>query len=390
MRQPEGFIEKGKEHLVFRLNCSIYGLKQSPRCWNHTLDSQHREMNFKPTSGDPCLYVHSRSGGEIFIVAVYVDDLILGGNSEAKMNEVKQELSLKFEMKDLGTLHFFLGVKVVQDPLTRVIWIGQPSYTEKILQQYEMLDCKEVATPVNPDLKLLAAENQTEVVNQQQYQAIVGSLLYLSTRTRPDIAYAVGRVARFCAEPTQRHWVVVKRILRYLKGTNNHGLSYKGDNEGEITGYSDADWGGDTGDKKSTSGYVFVQAGAAVSWKSRKQTCVALSTAEAEYVALSAAVQESLWLQQLMSDILNKSVRLMTLQEDNKSTIALAKNQHTHGRTKHIDIKYHFIRDMVESGRIKLQYCPSESMIADIFTKGLSIKQFENLRRLSGVSEPIY
>ena len=277
----------------------------------------------------------------MFLVAVYVDDIILGGGCESRMSAVKGELSFKFEMKDLGALHYFLGVKVIQDLLTGVIWIGQPSYTEKVLQQYRMHDCKAVSTPVNSDLKLVAAENPKEVVNHRMYQAIVGSLLYLSTRTRPDIAYAVSSVARFCAEPTQQHWVAVKRILRYLKGTRNYGLSYKKDDESEVTGYSDADWAGDIGDRKSTSGYVFIQAGAAISWKSSKQTCVALSTAEAEYVALSAAIQEALWLQQLMSDVLNKHIEEMTVHEDNQSTISLTKNQHSHGRTKHVDIKYH-------------------------------------------------
>jgi hypothetical protein len=173
-----------------------------------------------------------------------------------------------------------------------------------------------------------------------------------------------------------------KTILRYLKGTSNYGLRYKDNSGSEITGYSDADWAGDTGDRKSTSGYVFIQAGATISWKSSKQKCVALSTAEAEYVALSAAVQEAIWLQQLTRDLLNKNIGEMTVHEDNQSTISLAKNQHSHGKTKHIDIKYHYIRDMVEAGRIKLSYCPTEDMIADIPTKGLSMKQLRNFVNL--------
>ena len=387
MRQPEGFVEQGKEHLVCRLKRSIYGLKQSPRCWNHALDSKLREMGFEQTSSDPCLYVHFDSEGVMFLVAVYVDDIVLGGRSEAKMNAVKKELSQKFEMKDLGPLHHFLGVKVIQDHLTEIIWIGQPSYTEKMLQKFGMYDSKPVSTPVNPDVKLVPSENPDDVCNQQKYQAVVGSLLYLSTKTRPDIAYAVSRVTRFCAKPTVEHWTAVKRILRYLKGTSNLGLLYREDTPAEITGYSDADWAGDVGDRKSTSGYVFLLGGAAISWKSSKQTCVALSTAEAEYVALSAAAQEAVWLQQLTSDLLKKSIREITILEDNQSTICLAKNHQVHGRTKHIDIKYHFIRDLVEAGRIKLTYCASEDMVADMLTKGLRIQQFEKLRRMIGIAE---
>ena len=387
MKQPEGFIETGKEDLVCRLKRSIYGLRQSPRCWNHALDGKLKEMEFKQTSSDPCLYVSFDSEGVLFLVAVYVDDIVLGGKSKAKMDAVKEELSKKFEMKDLGPLHHFLGVKVIQDQLTGVIWIGQSSYTEKILQKFGMNDSKSVSTPVNPDVKLVPNESPDVVCNQPMYQAIVGSLLYLSTKTRPDIAYAVSSVARFCANPTKEHWTAVKRILRYLKGTSNLGLLYREDTPAEITGYSDADWAGDVGDRKSTSGYVFILGGAAISWKSNKQTCVALSTAEAEYVALSAAAQEAMWLQQLASDLLNKNIRETTILEDNQSAICLAKNQQVHGRTKHIDIKYHFIHDLVEAGRIKLTYCASEDMVADMFTKGLHIKQFEKLRLQAGIAE---
>ena len=387
MRQPEGFIEPGKEHLVCRLKRSIYGLKQSPRCWNHALDGQLKKMGFNQGASDPCLYISLDSEGVTFLVVVYVDDIVLGGKSKTKMNAVKEELSQNFEMKDLGPLHHFLGAEIIQDQLTRVIWIGQPSFTEKILRKFDMYDCKPVGTPVNPDVRLVSGESSNDSCNQQLYQAVVGSLLYRSTKTRPDIAYAVSSVARFCACPTKEHWTAVKRILRYLKGTSNLGLLYRDNTPTEITGYSDADWAGDIGDRKSTSGYAFLLGGAAISWKSNKQTCVALSTAEAEYVALSAAAQEAVWLQQLVSDLVNKSIRETTILEDNQSAICLAKNQQVHGRTKHIDIKYHFIRDMVQAGRIKQTYCASEDMVADMITKGLPIKQFEKLRQMAGIVE---
>ena len=237
-----------------------------------------------------------------------------------------------------------------------------------------MHDSKPVSSPVNPDIKLVAYENSDVVCNQHMYQAVVGSLLYLSTKTRPDIAYAVSSVARYCANPTKNHWIAVKRILRYLKGTCNYGLLYRKDTPAELTGYSDADWAGDVGDRKSISGYIYFLGGAAISWKSSKQSCVALSTTEAEYIASSSASQEAIWLQQLMSDLLNKRVQETTIFEDNQSTICLAKNQQVHRRTKHVDIKYHLIRDLVEAERIKLTYCASKDMVADILTKGLPIK----------------
>ena len=186
-----------------------------------------------------------------------------------------------------------------------------------------MYDLKFVSTPVNPDVKLAPSESPDDVCNQQMYQAVIGSLLYVSTKTRPDIAYAVISVTRFSAKPTREHWTAVKRILRYLKGTSNLGLLYRQDTPAEITGYSDADWAGDVGDRKSTSGYVFLLGGAAISWKSSKQTCMALSTAEAEYVALSAAAQEAVWLQQLASDLLNENIRETTILEDRVSYVWL-------------------------------------------------------------------
>ena len=390
LKQPEGFVESGKENLVCRLKHSIYGLKQSPRCWNHTLDSKLKEMGFEQTASDSCLYVHANSEREMFVVAVYVDDIILGGKNESILCQVKQELSTKFDMKDLGPLHHFLGVTVIQDQLSESIWIGQRTYTEKVLHRFDMHNSKPVGSLVNPDVKLSACENPDDVCDQKLYQAVVWSLLYLSTKTRPDIAFAVSITARFCASPTKEHWTAVKRILRYLNGTQQFGLLYKANtsSESEITGFSDSDWAGDEGDRKSTSGYVFLLGGDAVSWKSTKQTTVALSTAEAEYIALSSASQEAIWLQQLISDLSKKALHKMIIYEDNQSTICLAKNQAVHGRTKHIDIKYHFIRDLVEAGKIELVYCTTENMVADIFTKGLSIRQFEKIRHLTGVAKP--
>lgn len=385
MKQPEGFIKPGEKNLVCRLKRSIYGLKQSPRCWNHALDGCLKQMGFRQTASDPCLYVSSDSEGEVFVVAVYVDDIVLGGRSEAKLSEVKAGLSQRFKMKDLGPLHHFLGVTVAQD--SGKLWIGQPAFTERILQKFGMSDAKPVRTPVNPDIKLTQCENETDVYNQKMYQAAVGSLLYLSTKTRPDIAFAVGTVARFSAKPTRDHWMAVKRILRYLGGTINFGLQYSETSSSECVGYSDADWAGDIGDRKSTSGYMFLLGGAAISWRSNKQSYVALSTAEAEYVSLSAASQEAVWLQQLVSELSNEDVRKTVLYEDNQSAICLSKSQVVHGKTKHIEIKYHYIRELVESGRVEVIYCPSEDMIADMLTKGLPILQFEKLRHLAGIVE---
>lgn len=280
-----------------------------------------------------------------------------------------------------------MGVNVKQDPENGEIWIGQPTYAEKVLQKYGMESAKSVSTPVEVNLKLMKATEESELVDQGLYQSIVGSLLYLSTMTRPDIAYAVSNVARFTSKPTKQHLTAVKRILRYLKGTIKLGLLYSKQESKDCIGYSDADWAGDVNDRKSTSGYLFKLSGAAVSWRSKKQTSVALSTAEAEYIALASTAQEAVWLRQLLTDLNNESIQSITIMEDNQSAISLAKNPQFHGRSKHIDIKHHFIREKVQDGIIELKYCQTENMEADMFTKGLSKERFEKLRYMSGVKE---
>ncbi len=273
-------------------------------------------MNLKQSLSDPCVYI---SSGLEFLVAVYVDDIILGGNNGIRIKEVKKELSKKFEMKDLGKLHHFLGVAVNQDQKTGSIWIGQASYIRKLLQKFEMSDCKPVKSPANPGVKLTSSGDGDYVCDEKIFRVLIGSLLFLSTRTRPDIAYAVGCAARFCSNPTREHWTAAKRILRYLKGTVNLGLLYSPTGSPDFVGYCDADWAGDMQDRKSTSGYLFMQGSAAITWRSCKQSCVSLSTTEAEYVALAEAAQEAVWLQKLNSDLLGSNVSNTLIYEDKKS-----------------------------------------------------------------------
>ena len=387
MKQPEGYVVKGKEGLVCKLKKSIYGLKQSPRCWNSVLDDYLKKLRFVQAAGDPCLYMASE--GEMLLIAIYVDDILLAGKSITRLNTVKQALSQKFQVKDMGELSYFLGVKVIQDHNAGSVWIGQQSYTQSILRKFGMEDAKTIQTPVDSSTKLVKGGDENTCVDQQLYQSAVGSLLYLSIATRPDITYAVSNVAKFCAKPMKQHWVAVKRIFRYLKGIQQYGLLYSKDDSSNCVGFSDADWGGDLDDRKSTSGYVFQVGGTAISWRSKKQTCVALSTAEAEYIALASAAQESLWLQQLLADLKKEETKSVVMYEDNQSAISMAKNPQFHGRTKHIAIKYHFVREQVSNGNLELRYCKTNDMIADMMTKGLSGEQFEKLRHMAGMAPMI-
>ena len=217
MNQPEGFVIKGKENLVCKLNISFYGLKQSARCWNNCIGNYLKEIDFVQSASDPCIYTSSE--GELAIVAVYVDDLIIAAKTDVKMNKIKDALSRKYKMKDLGELNHFVGVKVVQNHVNNSVWLGQPAYSKCILSKFGMSDCKPISTPAAPDSKLVKATASDELADEHEYQSAVGSLLYFSSQTRPDITYAVSTVAKYCNKPTKTHWMAVKRILRYIKGT---------------------------------------------------------------------------------------------------------------------------------------------------------------------------
>ena len=386
MKQPTGFTVKGKEQYVCKLKRSLYGLKQAPRCWNTTLDQHLKRMGFEQHSSDPCLYTSGQKD-DLFIIAVYVDDLMLATRNEKKMDEVKESLAAQFQVKDLGELNYLLGVAVKQDHSNGSIWIGQPTYTSNILDRFGMMESKAVATPVSSS-KLVQATDDDELVDKELYQSAIGSLQYLLTMTRLDIAFALSNVAKFNSNPTKDHWTAVKRIFRYLRGTQMFGLLYKRlPKEQECVGYSDSDWAGDLNDRKSTSGYVFTVGGGAISWKSKKQSCVALSTAEAEYIALSQAAQEAVWLRSLYVNLKLEMTAPTVVYEDNQSAICIAKNPQSHGRSKHIDIKYHFIREQVQQKTIEVKYCKTEDMIADLLTKGLGKEKFEKLRSMTGLTE---
>ena len=349
MEQPEGFVGKDQAHLVCKLKKSIYGLKQSPRCWNAALDEHLCSIGFTQSTSDPCIYTLEGERG-LVILGVHVDNIMLAAESDKRMSEVKQALAEKFAVKDMGELKYVLGVTVDQLSDPGAIWLGQPGYMQKVLTKLGMNEAKPVSTPVDVSVKLMKTDLEDETVDQGMYQAAVGSLLYLSTWTRPDISYAVNNVAKFCSKPSVKHWIAVKRILRYLQGTQEYSLLYNKGDTGECIGYADTDWAGEVTGRRSTSGYIFQIGGTAVSWRSKKQSCVALSTAEAEYMALASAAQESIWLQQLLSDLNNKPTDGMVIYEDNQSCISMTKNPQFHGRAKHVGIKYHFIREQVEKG----------------------------------------
>ena len=336
-----------------------------------------RMIGFTQASADPCVFI--RKEDTLTIIAVHVDDLMILAKNISEMERLKDSLKLQFKMKDMGQLHYYVGVCIVQDKENKQVFLHQGQYIEKMLKKFGQRGAKSVSTPADLNVKLQKEDGVSRPVDVISYQSIVGSLLYAAIATRPDIAQAVGVVSKFCANPTQSHFTAAKRILRYLKGTVSLGLSYKKCADGILTGYSDADWAGDVDDRHSTSGNVFSLARGAVSWLSKKQATVALSTAEAEYVALSTATQEAIWLRRLLTDVGEPLEEPIVIHEDNQGAIAMAKNPVDHARTKHIDIRYHFVREGVQNGVIVLKYVATDEMIADILTKPLPKHRFEKL-----------
>ena len=297
LEQPDGYVEQGKEDLVCKLRKSLYGLKQSSRCWNKAFTEFMKSIGFNQSTADPCIYVR-----DTCIVAVYVDDLIIATKTPEEMQEVKQLLSSQFQMKDMGELHYCLGITIEQDKAERSIGLHQKQYLLKMLKKFKLEDAKPVSTPADPNVKLCKDDGVSKSVDSSKYQSMVGSLLYAAIATRPDISQAVAVVSKYNSNPSEAHLTAVKRILRYLKGTLDITLKYRKSDQGEVLGYSDADYAGDVDDRHSTTGNLFLMSGALISWFSKKQPIVTLSTAEAEYVALSTATQEAVWIRKLLHD----------------------------------------------------------------------------------------
>ena len=382
MQQPPGYVQSGKEELVCKLKKSIYGLKQSPRCWNEKFCEHMRALGFKESGADPCIFIRENEKKKLEIIAVYVDDLILIAETLEEIQHMKDCLSETFKMKDMGELRYCLGVNFELDE--NGIKLSQKQYLLRLLEKYGLSEANTVSTPMDPNVKLVKDDKYSKGVDPILYQSMVGSLLHAARATRPDIAHAVGIISKFNAEPSQAHLTAVKRIFRYLKGTLDMTLQYKSTGDKPLV-YSDANWAGDLDDRHSTTGNVLLMSGGAVSWLSHKQATVALSTAEAEYIALGSAVQEAMWLRQLLSDLRCDMKMPMEILEDNQGAIAMARNPVGHKRSKHIDIRHHFIREAVQTGTISLTYCPTSNMLADIFTKPLPKGQFEKLRESLGL-----
>lgn len=389
MEQPEGFAEPGKEHLVCRLKKSLYGLKQAPRQWYKKFELFMTQHKFEKTSADHCVFVKKYENGESIILLLYVDDMLIVGKDKTKIAALKKALSKSFAMKDLGAVKKILGMKIIRDRPKRMLWMSQEDYIKKVLERFNMHNAKPVHVPLPGHLKLSKTqcpcnEEEKEEMSKVPYSSAVGSLMYAMVCTRPDIAYAVGVVSRFLSNPGKEHWNAVKWILRYLRGTAKQCLCF-GNEKQLLTGYVDADMAGDVDSRKSTSGYLITFAGGAVSWQSRLQKCIALSTTEAEYIAITEGCKEILWMKKFLQE-LGQNQESYVLHCDSQSAIHLSKNSTYHSRSKHIDVRYHWIRDVLENKLLKVEKVHTNENGADMMTKPLSKEKTEFCKHAAGLA----
>lgn len=379
--QPKGYVKEGQEQKVYKLFKALYGLRQAPRAWYSQLNKCLLRLGFTKCPYEHAVYIR-KEGSETLLVGVYVDDLIITGSNLSHIVKFKGEMSSEFDMTDLGKLSYYLGLEVEQG--RGYIEIKQTTYAKKVLQRAGMSECRAVKYPMEANLQIDSDINGMPV-DSTLYKSLVGGLRYL-VYTRPDIAYAVGIVSRFMEKPTSLHLNAIKRICRYIKGTLHYGLTYtKGRGNYILSGFSDSDLAGSLEDRKSTSGMAFYLDESLISWVSQKQRCVALSSCEAEFMAATTAACQGIWLQRVLSQITETDSGPIVLYIDNRSAIDLAKNPVFHGRSKHIDVRYHFIRECVEQGLIVIKHIKTGEQRADILTKALTTVKFERMRRLLGV-----
>lgn len=389
MRQPPGHIDPYHPHHVCHLRKTLYGLKQSGRRWYQRLcEILVDHLGFTRCEVDHSTF-YKHNPPDLTIILVHVDDCTLTSTKTALIDWAKSTISKFVEISDLGEIHWLLGIEIKRVREERRLMLSQRAYIEASLHRFGFEDLSPVSIPMDPSIRLTSdhspkTTNDIARMARIPYQEAVGTLMYAAIGTRPDIAYAIQVLSKFTKNPGQAHWDAVKRVFRYLKKTKDLWLTYGGEGE-QVSGFTDAD-GNTAEDRRATSGFAFVINGGAVSWSAKRQELVTLSTTESEYVAATHAAKEALWLRSLISQVFDISLVPTPLHSDNQSAIALAKDHQYHARTKHIDIRYHFIRWIIDEGKIRLIYCPTNDMVADIFTKALPSPKVKHFAQELGLA----
>ncbi|CAM8969523.1 unnamed protein product [Rhodiola kirilowii] len=382
MDQPVGFLDNRYPEHVCYLNKSLYGLKQSPRLWYIRFDTYVLSLGFIRSEFDTCFYFSDLKNEPVYLL-LYVDDILLISKSAAKIVKLKSDLNREFDMKDLGKVRKILGMIIERDRKNCFLKLHQKPYLEKVVNKYGNLDSKMVKIPLAPHF--LSSKNQSpktdsEIVRMESvpYANVIGSLMYAMISTRPDLAYAISLLSRFMSNPGMDHWLALKHIVAYVRSTLDVGLCYsKRKDMLELVGYVDADFGEDRDCRKSITAFYITFGMNCISWKSQMKSIVAMSTTESEYIALSESVKEAMWLRGLLSEckLFHGSPIVFS---DSQSALCLARNHVYHERSKHIDIKYHFLRQHVESGTLKLLKVDTSQNPADMDTKIITSFKFKH------------
>ena len=369
IQQPMGYNE-GDPNLACHLHKAIYGLKQAPRAWYLLLDQELKARGFHVSSADPGLYVFTDPvDGQLYLL-VYVDDILLAAKSEKLIHNIKQAVLSKFEGRDLGPASGYLGINITRKDGS--ILLSNPRMITELATQYGMSSSNARHLPMSVGTDMSAGSPALDM-SKFPYRQLVGSLMHLAVTVRPDIAFAVGSLARFMSAPTQQHWNVAKGVLRYLIGTPSLGIRFVS-GASDLTGYCDADFAADVVTRRSTTGYVFLLGGGAITWQSKRQPTVAASTTEAEYQAAAAAVKEALWLRKVLHD-LRMPTRSVSILIDNQSALKLLYNPVSSARTKHIDVVHHLARERAIRKEVEFSYVHTADQVADAFTKPLPISK---------------
>ncbi|KAK2409488.1 hypothetical protein QL285_044909 [Trifolium repens] len=355
VKHPPGFEDLANPDHVLRLKKSLYGLKQAPRAWYERLSTFLVNNGSEKGQVDNTLFRKTLKK-DILIIQIYVDDIIFGSTNATLCKNFSKLMQDEFEMSMMGELKFFLGIQINQTK--KGTCIHQSKYIKDLLKKFNLEDCKPMNTPMHPTSSLSKEESEGKV-DQKLYRGMIGSLLYL-TASRPDILFSVCLCARFQSDPRESHFTVVKKIFRYLKATCNIGLLYQKSNDYKLIGFCDADYAGDKIERKSTSGNCQFIGENLISWASKRQTTIAMSTTEAEYISAAKCCTQLLWMKYQLEDYQISSNNI-PLYCDNTAAIHLSKNPILHSRAKHIEIKHHFIRDYVQKGVIDLKFIETKN-----------------------------
>ncbi len=404
---PPGHALRGVERhrVVLKLDKALYGLKQAPREWYLKITGFLQSLGYTPLGADSCIFVR-RVGEHFSMLALYVDDILLASTDMSSMKSDVFALNKEFKMKNIGQPALLLGLNVDANRAAGTVKLFQHKYIDELLVKFRMTDAHPRSTPMDKDAKLSKemcpkTEAEARQMAKLPYRELIGCLMYLSVGTRPDISYAVSELSKYLVNPGKAHWTAALNVLRYLKGSKDTGITYRrggredssvdlraysdfqynGPSRSQVSleAYSDADWGGDKDTRRSHTGAVLFISGGPVAWLSKKQSSVAMSSAEAEYMAASPC-REVVWVRAILKGLGFDQRQPTPIYEDNSACIQMSRNPVQHNKTKHIDLHYHFVRERAEIGQVKLVWVPTGEMIADLLTKALPPALFEKLR----------